>query len=120
MKTLATKYNATSAQLALAWILAEHPGCAFFCSTRLSRLSPLPNYILPDSVRTADIPIPGSRTIERLSENMESANLATKLSPEDVREIREWVDKADVQGSRYPSFFQRSNECGKLEDWKGE
>ncbi|EIM88900.1 Aldo/keto reductase [Stereum hirsutum FP-91666 SS1] len=93
MKNLATKYNATSAQLALAWILAEHPGY---------------------------IPIPGSRTIERLRENMESANLATKLSPEDIREIRDWVDKADVQGSRYPSFFQRSNECGKLEDWRGE
>lgn len=29
MKALAAKYNVTSAQLALAWILAEHPNCAF-------------------------------------------------------------------------------------------
>ncbi|EIM88901.1 Aldo/keto reductase [Stereum hirsutum FP-91666 SS1] len=93
MKSMAAKYNATSAQLALAWILAEHPGY---------------------------IPIPGSRAIERLRENMQSAYLAAKLSPEDIREIREWVDKADVQGDRYPVIFQRPNECGKLEDWKGE
>lgn len=83
----------------------------FFASFLLTGLA----YIL-----TADIPIPGSRAIERLHENMQSAHLAAKLSPEDIREIREWVNKADVQGDRYPVIFQRPNECGKLEDWKGE
>lgn len=67
-----------------------------------------------------DVPIPGSRTVDRLRENMQSVEIAAKLSPDDIREIRDWVEKAEPQGERYPAAFRRPHECGKLEDWKGE
>ncbi|KAF7297138.1 SNF2 family DNA-dependent ATPase [Mycena indigotica] len=71
LQAIADRYGATSTQVALAWILAEHPD--FF-------------------------PIPGTRNISRLEENAQSAML--QLSPEDVSEIRNWAMAADVQGAR--------------------
>ncbi|KAJ8473792.1 hypothetical protein ONZ51_g7660 [Trametes cubensis] len=73
---LGKKYNATSGQIALAWLLAQG-----------------------DDI----IPIPGTTKIENLKENLRAASI--KLSPEDVIEIRKAAVAVDaaMQGDRYPA-----------------
>ncbi|KIJ97249.1 hypothetical protein K443DRAFT_133887 [Laccaria amethystina LaAM-08-1] len=95
LKQIAQKYSATPSQVTLAWILVEHPTW---------------------------IPIPGSRTIERIEENARGAEL--ELSVEAIKEIRELVDKAEVAGSRNPSLdWLLAGVEGNslpLAEWKGE
>ncbi|KAJ7779531.1 NADP-dependent oxidoreductase domain-containing protein [Mycena olivaceomarginata] len=74
-KALGVKYKATPSQIALAWILAQHPSF---------------------------VPIPGTRVVARLEENAHSAEIA--LSPEDVKAIRKRVEEADVQGARHANL----------------
>lgn len=92
-RAVASKYGATPGQVALAWILAEHPDF---------------------------IPIPGTRSVERLEENAKAAEI--KLSPEDVKEIRLVVEAADVQGARYPVQYLNGMKQTSiaLSEWKGE
>ncbi|KZT70936.1 hypothetical protein DAEQUDRAFT_764181, partial [Daedalea quercina L-15889] len=84
---------ATPSQITLAWILAEHPDF---------------------------IPIPGSRSVERLEENAKAAEIALKA--EDVTALRAIVEAADVRGERVPAQFAHlmSTECIPLSEWKGE
>jgi aryl-alcohol dehydrogenase-like predicted oxidoreductase len=70
--------GATPAQIALAWLLAQKPWI---------------------------VPIPGSRKLERLDENIGA--LAVKLTPDDLREIESAISKITVQGDRYPEALQR-------------
>jgi aryl-alcohol dehydrogenase-like predicted oxidoreductase len=65
--------GATPAQIALAWLLAQKPWI---------------------------VPIPGSRKLERLDENIGA--LAVELKPDDLREIKSAISKITVQGDRYP------------------
>ncbi|KAJ7855026.1 Aldo/keto reductase [Mycena olivaceomarginata] len=74
-KALGVKYKATPSQIALAWILAQHPSF---------------------------VPIPGTRVVDRLEENAHSAEIA--LSPEDMKAIRKRVEEADVQGARHANL----------------
>ncbi|EJD06586.1 Aldo/keto reductase [Fomitiporia mediterranea MF3/22] len=94
-KVVAEKYGATSSQIALAWILAAYP-----------------NFI----------PIPGSRSAERVEENARAAELASEMKPEDISAIRALVEAADVRGERLPEMYLKTinNECIPLEEWKGE
>jgi aryl-alcohol dehydrogenase-like predicted oxidoreductase len=64
--------GATPAQIALAWLLAQKPWI---------------------------VPIPGSRKLERLDENIGAASV--KLSPDDLREIERAMTKITVLGDRY-------------------
>ncbi|KAJ8701239.1 hypothetical protein PTI98_000049 [Pleurotus ostreatus] len=92
IKAIADKHNATPSQVTLAWILASHD-----------------NFI----------PIPGTRNAERLAENSRGAEL--KLSPTDVKEIRDLLESADVGGGRYPDGVPLpTGECIPLSEWKGE
>ncbi|MFZ2095547.1 MAG: aldo/keto reductase [Anaerolineales bacterium] len=70
--------GATPAQIALAWLLAQKPWI---------------------------VPIPGSRKLERLDENIGA--LAVKLSSEDLREIESALSTITVQGARYPQDIER-------------
>jgi aryl-alcohol dehydrogenase-like predicted oxidoreductase len=70
--------GATPAQIALAWLLAQKPWI---------------------------VPIPGSRKLERLDENIGA--LAVKLSPDDLREIESALSTITVQGARYPQDIER-------------
>jgi aryl-alcohol dehydrogenase-like predicted oxidoreductase len=70
--------GATPAQVALAWLLAQKPWI---------------------------VPIPGSRKLEHLDENIGS--LAVELIPDDLLEIEGAISKITVQGDRYPKEFQR-------------
>jgi aryl-alcohol dehydrogenase-like predicted oxidoreductase len=70
--------GATPAQIALAWLLAQKPWI---------------------------VPIPGSRKLERLDENIGA--LAVGFSPDDLQEIDSAFSKITVQGDRYPADAQR-------------
>jgi aryl-alcohol dehydrogenase-like predicted oxidoreductase len=70
--------KATPAQIALAWLLAQKPWI---------------------------VPIPGTRRLERLEENLGAA--AIELTPDDLREIESAASKIPVQGARYPEELER-------------
>lgn len=75
---LAKDRNGTSAQIALAWLLAQKPWI---------------------------VPIPGTTKLHRLEENLESTNII--LSANDLREINEALLKIEVQGVRYNEQTQK-------------
>ncbi|KAF5376107.1 hypothetical protein D9615_007746 [Tricholomella constricta] len=89
----ADKYNATTSQIALAWILAEHERF---------------------------IPIPGIRSVDRVEENAHAAEIT--LAPEDVKSIRAVVEAAEVAGERYQPAMMATvkGDCIPLSEWKGE
>jgi aryl-alcohol dehydrogenase-like predicted oxidoreductase len=76
--TFASKKNATSAQIALGWLLAKKPWV---------------------------VPIPGTTKLERLEENIGA--VAIKLTPDDLRELDAATAKITVQGARYPEELER-------------
>jgi aryl-alcohol dehydrogenase-like predicted oxidoreductase len=51
------------------------------------------------------VPIPGSRKLERLDENLGA--LAVELTPGDLQEIEAALSMITVQGARYPQEMQR-------------
>ena len=75
---VAEQKKATSAQIALAWILAQKPWL---------------------------VPIPGTTKLQRLEENLGAA--AVELTPDDLRQIDNASSKIAVQGERYPENLQK-------------
>ena len=75
---LAAQQQATPAQLALAWLLAQKPWI---------------------------VPIPGTTKLSRLEENIGATAIVT-LSPEDLREIEIAASPIAIQGERYPAHMQ--------------
>ncbi len=69
---IAAKKQATPAQVALAWVLAQQPWI---------------------------VPIPGTTKLHRLQENVGGAEV--ELTPEDLRDMEEAAAKIEVQGHRY-------------------
>ncbi|KAJ7191715.1 NADP-dependent oxidoreductase domain-containing protein, partial [Mycena pura] len=90
-EAVAAKYNATPAQIALAWILIGYPDF---------------------------VPIPGTRNAARVEENSKAAGL--KLSEEDMKRINTAVHNADVKGGRLPAGFAASTTSIRMDEWKGE
>jgi aryl-alcohol dehydrogenase-like predicted oxidoreductase len=78
LKSIGERKNATPAQIALAWLLAQ---------------------------KTWIVPIPGTTKLNRLEENIGAA--AVELTPEDLREIDNASSKITVQGARYPEQLER-------------
>ncbi|MGO8758651.1 MAG: aldo/keto reductase [Terracidiphilus sp.] len=76
--TFAAKKNATSAQIALAWLLAQKPWI---------------------------VPIPGTARLQRLEENIGA--VAVELSPDDLRELDAATAKISVFGDRYPAALEQ-------------
>jgi aryl-alcohol dehydrogenase-like predicted oxidoreductase len=74
----AERKHATSAQIALAWLLAQKPWI---------------------------VPIPGTTKLHRLEENIGAVNI--ELTPDDLRDIDAAVAAITVQGARYPDHMQR-------------
>jgi aryl-alcohol dehydrogenase-like predicted oxidoreductase len=70
--------NATPAQIALAWLLAQKPWI---------------------------VPIPGTRKLERLEENIGAAGV--NLTPDDLSEINTASSKIKIQGNRYPENLEK-------------
>jgi len=78
LSQLAQQQNGTSAQIALAWLLAQKPWIA---------------------------PIPGTTKLHRLEENLGAA--AITLSPDDLKQINEALAAVEVQGDRYSAQMQQ-------------
>jgi len=75
---IAEERNATNAQIALAWLLAQKPWI---------------------------VPIPGTTKLHRLAENLGAAGV--RLTDSDLKEINSAVSKIEVQGARYPEHLQK-------------
>jgi aryl-alcohol dehydrogenase-like predicted oxidoreductase len=78
LDTIAQRKNATPAQIALAWVLAQKPWM---------------------------IPIPGTTKVHRLEENVRAASI--ELSREDLREIESATSEIAIEGARYSEAAQR-------------
>jgi aryl-alcohol dehydrogenase-like predicted oxidoreductase len=78
LQTIAASKKASPAQVALAWLLAQQPWI---------------------------VPIPGTRRLQRLEENLAAADL--ELTADDLHTIDDATSRMEVQGARYPDFVQR-------------
>ena len=75
---IAQRKKATSAQIALAWLLAQKPWI---------------------------VPIPGTTKLQRLKENVGATSL--ELTAQDLHEIDDAASSVEVQGARYPEHLER-------------
>ncbi len=78
LHNIAERKKATPAQIALAWLIAQKPWI---------------------------VPIPGTRKLERLDENIGAASV--ELTPGDLRQIDRAASKIAIQGARYPEHLER-------------
>jgi aryl-alcohol dehydrogenase-like predicted oxidoreductase len=78
LREIAAQKQATPAQIAIAWLLAQKPWI---------------------------VPIPGTTKPHRLEENIGAAGV--ELTTDDLRDIDRAVSKVTVQGARYPEHLQR-------------
>jgi aryl-alcohol dehydrogenase-like predicted oxidoreductase len=75
---IGAQHKATTAQIALAWLLAQKPWI---------------------------VPIPGTTKLHRLEENIGAA--ALDLSGDDLQQIEDAASKISVQGARYPEHLEK-------------
>ncbi len=75
--SIAAEKNATPAQVALAWLLAQKPWI---------------------------VPIPGTTKLHRLEENLGATNLT--LTMDDLNNIEAAASNITIEGARYPKQFQ--------------
>jgi aryl-alcohol dehydrogenase-like predicted oxidoreductase len=78
LNSISQRKQATPAQIALAWLLAQKPWI---------------------------VPIPGTRRLKRLEENLGAA--AVELTSDDLRDIERASSTITVQGARYPEALER-------------
>jgi len=78
LTTIGKQKNATPAQIALAWLLAQKPWI---------------------------VPIPGTTKLHRLEENIGA--LAVELSADDLSAIESAAAKIQVEGDRYPEHIEK-------------
>jgi aryl-alcohol dehydrogenase-like predicted oxidoreductase len=78
ISAIASAKNATNAQIALAWVLAQKPWI---------------------------VPIPGTTKLHRLEENLGAANIV--LDKESLDKINSVITSIEVQGARYPEQLQK-------------
>jgi len=75
---IAAQKQATTAQIALAWLLAQKPWI---------------------------VPIPGTTKLHRLEENIAAA--AVELTAQDLDQIESAAAKIKVEGARYPEAIEK-------------
>lgn len=78
IKDIAAKKNATTAQIALAWVLTQKPWI---------------------------VPIPGTKKLERLKENLGAQDI--EFSAQELAEINEALSKINIAGERYPEEVEK-------------
>jgi aryl-alcohol dehydrogenase-like predicted oxidoreductase len=76
---IAQRKQATPAQIALAWLMAQQPWI---------------------------VPIPGTTKLHRLEENIGASTV--ELTPDDLRAIEQVAAQITIQGARYPEELERS------------
>ena len=79
LASIAKRKNATPAQIALAWLLAQ---------------------------KSWIVPIPGTTKQHRLDENLAAANRV--LTPQDLKDIESAISGVTVLGERYPAWMQQT------------
>lgn len=84
IKEVAVGKNATPSQIALAWVLAQ---------------------------KTWIIPIPGTRKLERLQENLGAADV--ELTAGELRDLNDALSKIRISGERYPAGSDYAKRAGK-------
>lgn len=84
IQKMAAEKNVTPAQIALAWVLVQKPWI---------------------------VPIPGTRKLERLEENLGAADV--KLTPEELINLNDALSKIEITGDRYPAGSEYANRTGK-------
>jgi len=77
LNSIASQKNATPAQIALAWLLAQKPWI---------------------------VPIPGTTKLRRLEENIGAVDIV--LTARDLKSIEEAAAQIQIEGARYPSHLQ--------------
>lgn len=82
IKNIANKKNITLSQVSLSWVLSQ---------------------------KSFIVPIPGTRSLERLKENVASADII--LSEEELKDINEAISQIVIKGDRYPK--QLAERVGK-------
>jgi aryl-alcohol dehydrogenase-like predicted oxidoreductase len=82
IKKIAVGKDASPAQIALVWVLAQKPWI---------------------------VPIPGTRKMERLEENLGAAEV--ELTPEELHDLNDALSKIEISGERYPAEY--ANRVGK-------
>ncbi len=78
LTSIGERKQATPAQIALAWLLAQKPWI---------------------------VPIPGTTKLHRLEENIRAVSV--ELTPDDLRDIEDAASKITVQGARYPEKLEQ-------------
>src|SRR5256886_1540795 len=78
LRTIAQRKQATPAQIALAWLLAQKPWI---------------------------VPIPGTTKLARLDENNGAAEI--RLTADDLREIERAASRITIHGARYPEHLEK-------------
>jgi len=78
LKSIGERKNATPAQIALAWLLAQKPWI---------------------------VPIPGTTKLHRLDENIGAVSV--ELTTGDLRDIDDAASKITIQGARYPETLEQ-------------
>ncbi|MFS8604535.1 aldo/keto reductase [Priestia megaterium] len=73
---IAAGKNATSAQISLAWVLAQ---------------------------KSWIVPIPGTRKLNRLEENLGAVDV--ELTPQELSDLKEALSKIEISGERYPAEY---------------
>lgn len=79
LRSIATEKEATPAQIALSWLLAQKPWIA---------------------------PIPGTTKLHRLTENLGGASV--ELTADDLNNIETAAEKIKIVGERYPQHLQKN------------
>ena len=79
LERVAKQKNATPAQIALTWLLAQKPWI---------------------------VPIPGTTKLHRLEENIGAPSI--DLTKDDLHEIEEAASKIKIEGARYPESLERT------------
>lgn len=79
LQQFADKKNATTAQIALAWVLAQKPWI---------------------------VPIPGTTKLHRLEENIGAVNI--KLTNEELKEMEDASEKIEIMGTRYTESLEKT------------
>jgi aryl-alcohol dehydrogenase-like predicted oxidoreductase len=51
------------------------------------------------------VPIPGTRRLERLEENIGAADV--ELTPDDLRELESAASQVSIEGARYPEHLEQ-------------
>ena len=77
LRNIAANKQATPAQIALAWLLAQKPWI---------------------------VPIPGTTKLARLEENLGAASI--RLTRDDLREIENVASQITIRGARYPEALE--------------